>query len=254
MILALDIGNTHTVCGIFHGEELVADWRLATDRLRTADEYGFILKGLINDKGISHVELRGVIISSVVPPVTGLFTEMSRSCFGIEPMVIGPGIKTGLLIRYDNPREVGADRVVNAVAAIRLYGPPLIILDFGTATTFCAISPNAEYLGGVIVPGIGVSAEALFIRAAKLPRVELEKPKTVIGRNTTSSIQSGLVYGYIGLLEGIITRMAREMGCKPHVVATGGLAGLFGKESEMIDVTNPRLTLEGLRILYELNS
>lgn len=254
MILALDIGNTNTVCGVLRDGQWIADWRLATDRLRTSDEYGFILRGMLVAGGIRPEDLKGVIISSVVPPVTGLFAEMSRDCFGLEPMIVGPGIKTGLVIRYENPREVGADRVVNAVAAIRLYGSPLIIVDFGTATTFCAISVTGEYLGGVIAPGIGISAEALFMRAAKLPRVELDKPKTVIGRNTVSSMQSGLVYGYIGLIEGIITRMIQEMGCKPKVVATGGLSALFARESDMIDVTNSRLTLEGLRFLYELNT
>ena len=254
MILALDIGNTNTVCGVLKGEDWIGDWRLATDRQRTADEYGFILKGMLTTGGIESEAIRGVIISSVVPPVTGLFAEMSRVCFGIEPMIVGPGIKTGLVIRYENPREVGADRVVNAVAAVRLYGSPLIIVDFGTATTFCAIGANGDYLGGVIAPGIGISAEALFMRAAKLPRVELEKPRTVIGRNTVNSMQSGLVYGYLGLVEGILTRMAREMGCKPRVVATGGLSELFARESEMINVANTRLTLEGLRFLYELNA
>jgi type III pantothenate kinase len=254
MILALDIGNTHTVCGVFNGKEIAASWRLATDRLRTGDEYGLAIKGLLADKGIQAPAIDGVIISSVVPPVTGLFAEMSRVYFGCEPLIVGPGIKTGLQIRYENPREVGADRVVNAVAALHLYGPPLIILDFGTATTFCAINSHSEYLGGVIAPGCGISAEALFLRAAKLPRVELEKPKTVIGRNTIASIQSGLVYGYLGLVEGILTRMIQEMGGKPQVVATGGLSGLFGRESSMINITNPDLTLVGLRLIYEMNA
>lgn len=253
MVLALDIGNTHTVCGVFNGKEISASWRLATDRARTGDEYGLAIKGQLVDKGISAQSIDGVIISSVVPPVTGLFVEMSKAYFNCDPIIVGPGIKTGLQIRYENPREVGADRVVNAVAALYLYTPPLILLDFGTATTFCAINSNGEYLGGVIAPGIGISAEALFIRAAKLPRVELEKPKTVIGKNTTASIQSGLVYGYLGLVEGILTRMIREMGCKPKIVATGGLSGLFGQESALIDITNPDLTLVGLRLIYEMN-
>lgn len=254
MILALDIGNTHTVCGIFCGEKLTADWRMATDRLRTDDEYALAIKGFFEHYKVDQAQLSGVIISSVVPPVTGMFVEMVRDYFGLEPMVVGPGVKSGLPIRYENPREVGADRVVNAVAAIRLYKPPLIIVDFGTATTFCAINQEGEYLGGVIAPGIGISAEALFMRAAKLPRVELEKPKTVIGRNTVASIQSGLVFGYIGLVEGILTRMAQEMGCKPKVVGTGGLSELFARESSMIHYTNNRLTLEGLRIIYQVNA
>jgi type III pantothenate kinase len=254
MVLALDIGNTHTVCGVFNGKEISASWRLATDRARTGDEYGLAIKGQLVDKGISAQSIDGVIISSVVPPVTGLFVEMSKAYFHCDPIIVGPGIKTGLQIRYENPREVGADRVVNAVAALYLYTPPLILLDFGTATTFCAINSNGEYLGGVIAPGIGISAEALFIRAAKLPRVELEKPKTVIGKNTTAGIQSGLVYGYLGLVEGILTRMIREMGCKPQVVATGGLSGFFGQESALIDITNPDLTLVGLRLIYEMNA
>ena len=254
MILALDVGNTHTVCGIFCDEALIADWRLATDRLRTTDEYALIRKGFFAHSRIDKSKWGGVIISSVVPPVTGMFVDMVRHYFGLEPMVIGPGIKTGLSIRYENPREVGADRVVNAVAAIKIYKPPLIIVDFGTATTFCAINPEGEYLGGAIVPGVGISAEALFMRAAKLPRVELEKPKTVIGRNTVASIQSGLIYGYLGLVEGIITRMIQEMGCKPKVVATGGLSEIFARESPMIHCTDKKLTLEGLRIIYEMNA
>lgn len=254
MILALDIGNTHTVCGIFNGREELASWRLATDRQRTGDEYGLAIKGLLADKSIAASSIDGVIISSVVPPVTGLFAEMSRDYFHCDPLIVGPGIKTGLQIRAENPREVGADRVVNAVAALHLYGAPLIILDFGTATTFCAINSAGEYLGGVIAPGIGISAEALFLRAAKLPRVELEKPKNVIGRNTVQSIQSGLVYGYLGLVEGILTRMIREMDGKPQVIATGGLSGLFSRESEMIGIVNPDLTLEGLRLIYEMNA
>lgn len=253
MLLVFDIGNTQTVVGVFFKDKLIANWRLATDRQKTVDEYGILLKSLFADQEIDSKRMKEAIISSVVPPVTGLFEKTVQKYFGVDVLVVGPGIKTGLSIKYENPREVGADRVVNAVAALHIYGPPLIIVDFGTATTFCAIAPNGDYLGGAIAPGLSIASEALFQRTAKLPRVELVKPKTVIGKNTISSMQSGLIYGYIGLVESLITRIMAEINCKAKVIATGGLAEMISNETRMIDSVNPNLTLEGLRVIYELN-
>lgn len=254
MLLVFDIGNTQIVAGVFdEGGWLAADWRLATDRQKTVDEYGIITKSLFLDRGLNFSKITGAIISSVVPPLTNSILQMAEKYFEVTPLVVGPGIKTGLAIKYDNPREVGADRVVNAVAGLKLYQAPLIIVDFGTATTFCAIGANGDYLGGAIAPGLGIAAEALFLCTAKLPRVELLKPKTVIGKNTISSMQSGLFYGYIGLIESLITRIKAEMGVNPKVIATGGLAELVSCETNLIDTINPYLTLEGLREIYELN-
>ena len=193
------------------------------------------------------------MLSSVVPPLTSTFTEMSRTYFGVDPLVVGPGIRTGLSLVYENPKEVGADRVVNAVAAINIYGPPLIVVDFGTAVTFCAINEKGDYLGGAMFPGLGIAAEALFLRAAKLPRVELQAPPRIIGKNTVNSIQSGLIYGYTDMVDGLIQRLSEEMRCEPQVVATGELSSIIAPHSQRIMLTNPVLTLEGLRIIYELN-
>ncbi len=253
MLLVFDIGNTQTVVGVFLGDQLIASWRLATDRQKTLDEFGILLKNLFHDANLEVNRIRAAVISSVVPPVTGLFEEMVIKYFGVYPLVVGPGIKTGLAFKYENPREVGADRVVNAVAAIKLYGPPLIVVDFGTATTFCAIAPNGEYQGGAIAPGLGISSEALFQRTAKLPKIEVEKPKSIIGRNTIHAMQAGLFYGYLGLVEGIISRMKIEMNCSPQIIATGGLAKLIGESTKMIDKIEPDLTLHGLRLINELN-
>jgi type III pantothenate kinase len=253
MLLVFDIGNTQTVVGVFLKEKLIANWRLATDRLKTVDEYGILLKSLFTDQNLALNQIQAAIISSVVPPVTGQFERMIEKYFQVKTLVVGPGVKTGLSIRYENPREVGADRVVNAVAALHLYRPPLIIVDFGTATTFCAIDRIGDYLGGSIAPGLAISSEALFQRTAKLPRVELVKPKTVIGKNTTNSMQSGLYFGYIGLVEGLITRIKAEMNCEPLIVATGGLAELIAGDTKLINEINPNLTLEGLRFIFELN-
>lgn len=254
MILVIDIGNTNTVLGVYREKELLADWRVSTDREKTADEYGILLTSLFGHNGFKTREITGIAISSVVPPVMPAFVGMCKKYFGVEPLIVGPGIKTGLSIKYENPKEVGADRIVNAVAALELYGGPLIIVDFGTATTFCAVTEAAEYLGGVIAPGIGISVDALFQRAAKLPRIELIKPPTVIGRNTVASMQSGIIYGTVGLVDEIVSRMKKEMGGRePLVVATGGFAHLIGPESRQINKVNPHLTLEGLRILYERN-
>ncbi len=253
MLLVFDIGNTQTVVGVFSGEELTVSWRLATDRQKTIDEYGILLKNLFRDINLEVSQIKAAVISSVVPPVTGLFEEMVAKYFRVDPLVVGPGIKTGLAFKYENPREVGADRVVNAVAAIKLYGPPLIVVDFGTATTFCAIAPNGEYQGGALAPGLIISSEALFQRTAKLPKIEIEKPKSIIGRNTIHAMQAGLFYGYLGLVEGIISRMKAEMNCNPRVIATGGFANLISVNTKMIDLIEPDLTLHGLRLINELN-
>jgi type III pantothenate kinase len=253
VLLVFDIGNSNIVVGVFSNEKLCADWRLATDRQKTTDEYGILIQNLFYFKNIPMDQVQAAIISSVVPPLTSCFEQAIQKYFNINPLVVGPGIKTGLSIKYENPREVGADRVVNAVAGIKLYGPPLIIVDFGTATTFCAISEQGDWLGGAIAPGLGISSEALFQHTAKLPHVEITKPRNAIGKNTVNSIQSGLYFGYIGLVESLITRIKFEMGCNPTVIATGGLAELIAGESKLIDKVNPDLTLAGLRYLYELN-
>jgi type III pantothenate kinase len=253
MLLVFDIGNSNIVAGVYEGEKLIADWRLATDRQKTIDEYGVLIQNLFHYKNLATDQVKAAVISSVVPPLTNLFEEVMTQYFKVTALVVGPGMKTGLSIKYENPREVGADRVVNAVAGIRLYGSPLIIVDFGTATTFCAISESGDWLGGAIAPGLGIASEALFQRTAKLPRVEITKPRTAIGKNTVNSIQSGLYFGYIGLVENLITKLKVEMGCNPTVIATGGFAQLIAAESKLIDKINPDLTLEGLRFLYETN-
>ncbi|ABO48720.1 pantothenate kinase [Desulforamulus reducens MI-1] len=253
MLLAIDIGNTNIVFGVFQDKNLVDHWRLATDRNRTADEYGVLLKELFTLSKINMTSVEGVIISSVVPPVNGLLESMIKKYFKLDPILVGPGIKTGIPIKTDNPREVGADRIVNAVAAYSLYGGPLIIVDFGTATTFCCVTAKGEYLGGAIAPGIGISTEALFARAAKLPRVELVKPLSVIGRNTINAMQAGIVFGFAGQVEMIVKRMKQEIGTDVQVIATGGLAEIIARETTVIDIINPSLTLMGLYILYERN-
>lgn len=239
--------------GVFQGKELMTWWRISTNRDQTEDEYGVIIRNLFQQSDLQAEQIKGIAISSVVPPLNAPLEKMSRKYFNISPLLVGPGIKTGLNILMDNPRELGADRVVNAIGAIELYGAPLIIVDFGTATTFCAISEKGDYLGGAIAPGIVISTEALFQKAAKLPRVELVKPEKVIGKNTISSIQSGVIYGFVGQVDGIVRRMLKEFSVKPRVIATGGLAGLIAPESETIEEINYFLTLEGLRIIFEKN-
>ncbi|MDF2634863.1 MAG: putative transcriptional acitvator, Baf family [Pelosinus sp.] len=253
MLLVFDIGNTNIVLGAYEDEELLQHWRVSTDRLKTGDEYGMLINNLFTYGGLSIKDISAVIISSVVPPLVVPLVKMCQRYFGVEPLVVGPGIKTGIFIKYENPREVGADRIVNAVSAHHKYSGPLIIVDFGTATTFCAIGENGDYLGGAIAPGIGISTEALFQRAAKLPRIELVKPKSVICRNTVASMQSGIIYGFVGQVEGIVKRMKEEMDQDAHVIATGGLANLIAQETSIINAVEHFLTLEGLRIIYDLN-
>jgi type III pantothenate kinase len=253
MLLAIDIGNTNVVLGVFDRDKLVENWRVGTDPQITPDEYAMIFKDLFNFAMLDFKQIEGVIISTVVPPLLPVMTEMSQKYFHIEPMVVTHKLKTGITIRYDNPKEVGADRIVNAAAAYHLYGGPLIIVDFGTATTFCAVTESGDYLGGAICPGIKISAEALFQRASKLPRVELTKPVNVIGTDTISAMQAGIIYGYAGLVDGIVERMKKELSSRAKVVATGGLAELVSPETRSIRQIKPQLTLEGLRLLYEIN-
>lgn len=253
MLLVFDVGNTNMVLGIYQGDKLIKNWRLSTDRSQTVDEYGMKICNLFVYSGLNYREVKDIVISSVVPPIMPTLEDMAREYFNVEPLIIGPGVKTGMPLYYDNPREIGADRIVNAVAGYELYGGPLIIVDFGTATTFCLISAKGEYLGGCITAGIGISTEALFQRAAKLPRIELVKPKSIIGRNTVNSMQAGLIYGYIGQVDGIVKRMKAEIKEETYVVATGGMAELIGADSETIDKIDQLLTLEGLRIIHDRN-
>jgi type III pantothenate kinase len=253
LLLVIDVGNSNIVLGVYDGKRLVHDWRIATDKARTHDEYGILIHQLFRQSDIDPKAVDGIIISSVVPPLTGVLELLALRHFNITPLVVGPGIKTGMPIHYDNPKEVGADRIVNAVAGFEHYHTSLIIVDFGTATTFDYVNTKGEYCGGVIAPGLMISIEALFQRASKLPRVEVAKPPTVIAKNTVNSMQSGIVYGYIGLVEGIVARMKLEAKDDPKVIATGGLAKLICQESKCINHLEEYLTLEGLRILYERN-
>lgn len=253
MILVIDVGNTNIVLGIYEQKQLLHHWRLSTNRSATVDEYGIMIHNLFQLAGLSLDQIDGVIVSSVVPPLMATLERLCKKYVGKTPLVVGPGTKTGLNIRYENPREVGADRIVNSVAGIEKYGCPLIVVDFGTATTFDYIDGEGNYLGGAIVPGIGISTEALYQRAAKLPRIELVKPKSVIGRTPVTSMQAGIIFGYAGQVDGIVRRIRTELGVEPRVVATGGLAELISSESETIEVVDPLLTLEGLRLIYERN-
>lgn len=250
MLLAIDIGNTNVVWGLFEGRSLKGHWRVATEASKTADEYGLAFRGLVRLSGFDVEAVEGVIISSVVPSLTQTFELLSETYFHRTPLFVTSDMDTGLTLRYANPREIGSDRIVNAASAFHLYRGDIIIIDFGTATTFCAVTHQAEYLGGVIAPGLGISADVLWSRTAKLPKVALQKPKTVIGRDTASSMQSGLIYGYAGLVDHIVDRMVRELCTTPRVIATGGLASVIAPESQRIEEIRPFLTLEGLALLY----
>ena len=251
MLLVIDIGNTNTSLGIYQDENLIAHWRLTTVRERTADEIGVLARQMFDFSRIDYQKISAVIIASVVPPLNFAFQKMSESYFGHRAIFVDNTLDFGLKIKYNPPSDVGADRIVDAAAAIEKYGAPCIVVDFGTATTFDAINANGEYLGGVITPGITISSDALFQRAAKLPRVEIKKPEKVIGSTTVGSIQSGLYYGYAGLVDGILRRMIGELGEKTKIVATGGLAPLISQASELIETVDDTLTLEGLRLIYQ---
>ncbi|MGD0278631.1 MAG: type III pantothenate kinase [Smithella sp.] len=256
MLIVIDVGNTNTVLGLFDGQHLLHDWRIRTEIDHTIDEYGVLIYNLYLSTPMKAKEMRSVtaiIISCVVPPMLNILEPLCIKYFNIKPLIVGPGIKTGMPIFYDNPKEVGADRIVNAVAAYEKYHKECIIVDFGTATTFDYISPRGEYMGGCIAPGIMISSEALFARASKLPRVEFSKPKTVITKDTVSAMQAGIMFGYAGLVDGIVTRMKAEVKTDPLVIATGGLANIIAPETKTIEKIEEMLTLDGLRIIYDLN-
>jgi type III pantothenate kinase len=251
MLLVIDVGNTNTSLGVYDGERLVADWRLTTARARTVDEYGVHARNLFALAGLDFKAITAVAVASVVPPLNYTLKRMAEVYFNRTPLFIDHTIETGVPILYQPASDVGADRIVDAVAAIHKYGAPCIVVDFGTATTFDAINARGEYLGGVITPGINISADALFARTARLPRVEIKRPASVIGTSTVGSMQSGLYYGYVGLVDGILRRMIEELGGSASVIATGGLAPLIATGSELIEVTDDTITLEGLRLIYE---
>ena len=253
MLLTIDLGNTNLTIGLYDGETLTHHWRLATDQTRMPDEYGLQLLGLLTNAGRSPADLHGICLASVVPPLTGRVLQACREYLKKEPLLVDPGVKTGIRILYEDPKAVGADRVADAVAVMHLYGGPACIIDFGTATTFNALTKEGDYLGGAITAGINLAAEALFTHAAKLPRIDLQRPPSVIGRNTTHAMQSGLIFGYVAMTEGMVARFRTELGPEMKVVATGGLAELVARETGIIQYHAPWLTLDGLRFIWELN-
>ncbi|MEM7035252.1 MAG: type III pantothenate kinase [Chloroflexota bacterium] len=253
MLLTIDIGNTNITFGVYDDDKLLYHWRIKTDHDRLADEYGIIMLGLMRHEGLKFKHIKGVVMASVVPPLTPVYTQMVKKFMKQTPLIVEAGVKTGVQIRYDSPRDVGADRIVDAAAVYKLYGGPACVVDFGTATTFDGVSATGEYLGGAIAPGIGIAAEALFMRTSKLPRVDLVRPPQAIGTNTIYAIQSGLLFGYVGLVEGMVARFKAELGEGTTVIGTGGLAETIAKETDIIDIVNPWLTLEGLRIVWEMN-
>lgn len=254
MLLVIDVGNSHTVLGLYQRDTLQGHWRVVTNNYRTGDELRILFTMLLRNEGVDPAAIEGCCISSVVPQLNMALHEVSQSAFGLTPLMVGPGVKTGLQLQCDNPKEVGADRIVNAVGAVESYEGALIIIDFGTATTFDAVTAKAEWRGGAIVPGIQLSAEALFEHCAKLPRVEITKPEHAIGRDTVTNIRSGLTYGYADLVDGLVRRFTEEMGGKPSVIATGGLAGIMADVGKSIDVVDPFLTLKGLKAVYQRNA
>jgi type III pantothenate kinase len=253
MLLTIDIGNTNITLGLYEGNELGPRWRLATTYDHMPDEYGLQMLGLLEHAGYTPDIVDGICMASVVPPITSKFIEACRRYLNKEPLVVDAGVKTGIRVRYEDPRSVGADRIVDAVAVVRLFGVPACVVDFGTATTFDAISAHGDYLGGAIAPGIGIAADALYQRTAKLPRVDIQKPPSVIGRNTVHSMQSGLLYGYVGLVEGMVARFRDELGPDMKVIATGGLADIVAHETDVIQIIAPWLTLDGLQMIWEMN-
>ncbi len=253
MLLTIDVGNTNLTLGVYLGQDAGPRWRLATVHDRMPDEYGLQFIGLLEHAGFSPNDITGICLASVVPPLTGKVVDACRQYLGQEPLVVDTGVRTGVRIRYEDPKAVGADRIVDAAAVQKLYGGPACVVDFGTATTFDAISDSGDYLGGAIAPGIGIAAEALFLRTAKLPRVDLQRPPAAIGRNTVHAMQSGLLFGYVALVEGMVARFRSELGPTMKVIATGGLAEIIGRETTVIQISAPWLTLDGLRIVWELN-
>ena len=253
MLLAIDVGNTNITLGLYEGETLGPRWRLATDHRSMPDEYGLLLVGMFNHAGISKEKLEGICLASVVPPLTGKVVEACRTYLQQDPLVVDAGVKTGVRVLYEDPKAVGADRIVDAAAVQYLYGGPACVVDFGTGTTFDAITAEGDYLGGAIAPGIGIAADALFSAGAKLMRVDIQRPPGAIGRNTTHALQSGLLFGYVGLVEGLVERFRDELGPDMKVIGTGGLVEIVARETKVIQILAPWLTLDGLRIIWELN-
>ncbi len=253
MIFVCDVGNTNMVFGVYNEDKLIEHWRISTSRDKTEDEFAMVIKDLFNHVGLKFSDFTAMIISSVVPSIMFSLERMCDKYFHVKPLIVGPGIKTGLNLKYDNPRELGADRIVNAVAAIHHYSLPLIVIDFGTATTFCYINEKGHYMGGAIAPGINISTEALYEKASKLPRIEIVKPPHIVGKNSIHAMQSGILYGYVGQVEGIVLRMKKQSMEEATVVGTGGLCSLIASETDVIDYIDPFLTLKGLYLIYKRN-